>query len=278
MKVLIIGANSQIGDFLLPRLLQRGDRLSAWVRRAPIKAHPINWIHADVYQYAGAEPVDALISAGPLDALPRLLELHAPLGLKQVVAFSSMSATAKAGSAQPDERAQALALQTMEGAVFSTAKRLGLSVAILRPTMIYGCGRDRNLSRLRGVAQRARLILLPASANGLRQPVHASDLAHAAIAALDRRVQGVLELGGAHSLTYREMTERVLRTVPGPVWLQTVPDAIFSRLMAWTKALDRGQIERLNVDQCADLGPAARELGFSPRGFDPQPCDFAPPP
>ena len=75
-----------------------------------------------------------------------------------------------------------------EDSLFEYGRRGGVAVTVLRPTMLYGSGRD-SLSQLVATAHRWRLLPLPAGATGLRQPVHVGDVARAcSIAATRRRV------------------------------------------------------------------------------------------
>jgi nucleoside-diphosphate-sugar epimerase len=61
-----------------------------------------------------------------------------------------------------------------------------LVLTLLRPTLIYGCGLDQNISRLARIIRLCRCMLVAGQARGLRQPVHADDLAALAVAALAR--------------------------------------------------------------------------------------------
>ena len=58
-----------------------------------------------------------------------------------------------------------------------------LDWTILRPTMIYGSARDRNISRLLRFLH--RWPIFPLCGDALWQPVHVEDLADAVVAALD---------------------------------------------------------------------------------------------
>ena len=278
MNVLMLGASGQIGDFLLPKLLERGFAVSAISRTARAPASGLRWIKQDAY---AAPPLlhacDALVSAGPLDALPALIAgLARGAGLRRVVAFGSMSAEAKKKSPCALEREQAEHLAKLEDNVFSAAAAHGVCALILRPTLIYGCGRDLNVSRLRRLARHTRLVLLPRSAIGLRQPVHAQDLAMAALTALTTGCSGTLALAGAEALAYDEMVARVISTIPGWVGLVRMPDVWFRSVMRPFGALELGQIERLGSDQCVDLAPARLALNFSARPFAPTVQDFEP--
>src|SRR5690606_38731798 len=89
----------------------------------------------------------------------------------------------KAGSTDAAERDLARRLRAGEEGVFAAAAARGAGATLLRPTLVYGAGRDQTLSRIAALARRRRWMLLPSGATGLRQPVHVDDLAVAAIAA-----------------------------------------------------------------------------------------------
>ena len=90
-----------------------------------------------------------------------------------------------------------------------------MPLLLLRPTLIYGCGMDRNVSVLAGLAQRFGVVPLAGQAAGLRQPVHADDLARAAFDALGAvATHGrAYALPGGETLPYREMVARVCATL-----------------------------------------------------------------
>ena len=56
---------------------------------------------------------------------------------------------------------------------------------ILRPTLIYGYGRDKNISEIAQVIRRFGFFPLFGPAQGLRQPIHVEDVALACCRALD---------------------------------------------------------------------------------------------
>ena len=110
----------------------------------------------------------------PLWLVPPLLPRLA--GSRQLIVFSSTSVFTKATSKDPNERsvAEDLAAAETKIAEFCTAKNIHWT--ILRPTMIYGGGRDRNVSAIARFIERWGVFPLVYPAKGLRQPVHADDL------------------------------------------------------------------------------------------------------
>lgn len=145
-------------------------------------------------------------------------------GLRGVVACSSSSALTKRFAANDFDRALVQRLREAEQSLLDSCAALGVPCRILAPTLIYGRAgayEDRNLSRLLGMMRRLPLLPVPAR-SGLRQPIHARQLAEAALAVaarLEREGTGcalppVLVLGGDESLSYGSMLERLRQAAP----------------------------------------------------------------
>lgn len=279
-SVLVFGASSQIGFFLLPMLAGRGARVLAVSRCARAEQAGVAWLHGDLPDQPSRIPdgVASVISFGPLDALAAWLERIPDPALRRVIATSSMSAESKRNSRVPAERALARRLREAEAALASVCDGRGIAWTVLRPTLIYGAGMDRSLTPLARRALRTRVFALPPG-RGLRQPVHAQDIALAVIAALDRPESAgrVIPIGGGERLHAAQMFARVraslpLRTCPVPVPRLAV--SIARRLVPNL----RGPLSRLDEDLVADNGELERLLGVRPRGFAPDAGTWLPPP
>jgi nucleoside-diphosphate-sugar epimerase len=114
---------------------------------------------------------------------------------------------------------------------------------------------------------RTRLFARPAG-RGLRQPVHADDIAQAVLAALDRPAHRVVMLGGGERLRAQEMFARVQHSLPLatlplplPTWLLRLARHVVPRV--------RGPLTRLEVDLIADNTELETLLGIHPRPFHP---------
>ncbi|HEX8778778.1 MAG TPA: NAD-dependent epimerase/dehydratase family protein, partial [Rhodanobacter sp.] len=218
MTVLVFGGSSQIGHFLLPRLLAQGTTATALSRRAHASQPGLRWLQGRLPDALPAElphPA-AIVSFGPIGPFAQWLA-RADFGSEppRVIATSSMSAETKRDSTMPAERAVAQQLRDGEQALAAACARHGAPWTVLRPTLIYGAGLDQSLSPIARRAWRTRVFPLPAG-RGLRQPVHADDIALAVLAALDRPASAgrVLPIGGGERLTVGEMFARVRRTLP----------------------------------------------------------------
>lgn len=181
-RALVFGGSGQIGERLLTRLLSRGWQVTAWSRQPRAARSGLLWRQGDLAVPAAAgEAFEVIFSCGPLDHFARWYAEN-PVVAPRIVAFGSTSVEVKEHSIDAAERDVAQRLANAEQALFSAALARGTSATVLRPTLVYGAGRDKTLTQIAGLAQRTGAFVLPANATGLRQPVHVDDLASAALA------------------------------------------------------------------------------------------------
>lgn len=269
--VLVCGASSQIGFFLLPELVRAGVPAVALSRMPQMAIDGVTWLRGALPQAPSA--ADAAVSVccfAPLDALAAWIEAGAAAHLQRVVATSSMSAESKQASPVAAEREVSRRLREGEAAVARACGRRGIAWTILRPTLIYGAARDRSLTPLAHRAMRWRVFGLPAG-SGLRQPVHAADIAQAVVRALDGSAAGrVIPIGGGERLPASEMFARVHASLPVRALPLRVPAPLI-RCGARLLPPMRGALARLQQDLVADNDELERLLGVHPRPFRPGP-------
>ena len=281
--VLVTGASSQLGVFLLPRLQAAGCRVIALSRRAPKKAlqvtEAVSWIHPAGRIDELAAP-DSLVSCGPLELACELTGCIP--SLRRVVAFSSSSVLSKQSSSNPAEKELMAAMRDQEDRLQQLCRKRDVPLLLLRPTMIYGCGRDRNVSLLAALAERTGFIPVAGRAAGLRQPVHADDLAALAVTAMvcENPVNLVSEVGGGSTLTYRDMASRTARAVAEKSRLISMPPGLMSlavsalsRLGPW-RGLNAEMVRRQSMDMVFDDSALRKALRYDPRPFEPTSADF----
>lgn len=279
---LVFGASGQIGMPLLDRLRDDGWRVYAVSRTARAEQPGLVWMQGDLTRVDGLpQQAHAVFSCGPLDHFARWYA-DAIIDAPRVIAFGSTSIDVKRGSADAEERDLAARLHQGERTLFEAAAARGAAATILRPTLIYGAGRDRNLNRIAQVARRFGRIVLPRDAKGLRQPAHVHDLADAAFGCLDiAATHGrAYALPGGETLEYREMVARVLATLEPPVKLHEVPGGVFNIVLAAAHAagfaldFNEAAVKRMRSDLVFDANDAQRDFGYSPRGFHPTAAMF----
>ena len=153
---------------------------------------------------------------------------------------------------------------------------------MLRPTLIYGGGRDRSLSLLVAMARRYGFVLLPYQANGLRQPVHVADVAMAVEILLSEAggLSATLDLPGAEVLGFKAMVSRSLAAAMADARVLQLPSALMQLVLVWAVRLSlipegsAAFLARVGRDQVFDAGPAIARIGWKPRSFNPSAGDF----
>lgn len=275
--VLVLGATSLIGRHLMARLKDEGLDPVAFSRRPP--PGDACWIGGDLKDADLAErlPVAATVfSLSPIWLLPPALPALKARGMARLVAFSSTSRFTKTDSPVAAERAVAAALVEAERAIEVWCVANGVAWTILRPTLIYDEGHDENVSRIARLVRRFHVMPLSGAGEGLRQPVHAEDLAAGALAVAHAPAaqNRAYDLVGGETVSYRVMVDRVFeglgktpRSLPMPTWL-------FGLLMRLAKPFYPGATTamgaRMGQDLTFDSSDAARDFGWAPRDFHPR--------
>lgn len=293
---LLTGATAQVGLHLLPELRKAGFHVIALSRQAPAIAtsaatNDIQWFQPEpfrrVLQHRGQKDMapiqepEVLVSAGPIALAVEWLE-HCT-GIKQVIALSTTSIYSKADSENESERQQIAGIIQAEQQLAGLCTTRGIDLMVFRPTLIYGCGLDENISRMAAFIRRFGFLPLASPASGLRQPVHVADLADLIVRACHHAPAGqhTLAVAGGSRLSYRAMAVRVFAALGKPVRLVSLPPSLLSVVLAvasklaLVRGLNPAMIRRQNMDLIFDDSEARRLFGFQPREFAPGLADFS---
>ena len=275
--LLVIGLSGQVGDPVRERLLARGDAVVAVSRAHRADEPRLHWRHGSLEAMpAFAEAFDAILSLGPLDAFAAWYGRARPAA-PRVIALSSTGRHDKRLSPDAEERALAARLASAEAELYTATRETGAELTVLRPSLLYGRGRDRSLAPLVERARRWRLLPLPSNARGLRQPVHVDDVADAVLACLDQpfaTAGRAFDLPGGETLPFDQMLRRTLAVHAPGARLLRLPPVFFSlgsRLVAGLggSAPGPGVLARLALDQVSDPNPARLAFGYRPGRFRP---------
>jgi nucleoside-diphosphate-sugar epimerase len=260
--VLVLGATGQIGRCLLRRLESAGRQAIAVCRRPDRAIAPAaDWLAGDLTRpidLAGRKPAAVIHATGAWLLPPQLSPLR-QAGVERLVCFSSTSMLAKMASPSAKEREVARRLAAAETAVGAA----GIPWTLLRPALIYGLGLDRNVTSAARFIRRWRCFPLGGPGKGLRQPVHADDLAAAALAALDlSAAEGrSFNLGGGETLAYRQMIERIFEALGHKPRFLRLP------FLAYLPGALGAVAARMEQDLAFDGGEYWPLAGIAPRRF-----------
>lgn len=286
--VLVPGASSQIGVFALPLLISRGFEVVALSRHGKPSWYPdingVTWATVETSSASSLKSARFILSCGPLSLAGDLVLRCGEL--ERVVAFSTTSTQSKRESPNTAEREQAESIAGDEKNLVERCATVNAGLTILRPTLVYGCGMDMNISWLARWIARFGFVPLAGEARGLRQPVHAQDIARTAVAALTYSGTGMLEspLCGGSTLTYQDMVREIFRALGRKPRLIHLPPKVLAtmtavaRLLPGMRSINSEMVRRQASDLVYDDLKARSELGHMPRPFEPRIADFKPPP
>ncbi len=275
-QVGLIGATSLVGERLVSLLHSGAEQVHAFSRKPQTSASDeLIWHQFSVIDRKIINKIEDWLCTAPIWVLQDYLTLLESYGARRIVVLSSTSRFTKTRSSNRAEIDTAARLSEGEEMLTTWAISKGIEWVILRPTLIYGLGRDKNIAEIAQFIRRFGFFPLLGKANGLRQPVHVEDVAKACIAALKSPAATNLayNISGGETLSYREMVSRVFAALHRSPWLLPIPLPIFALAVACLRLLPRyrdwsvAMAERMNSDLVFDHSDAERDFGFSPRPF-----------
>jgi len=275
MTIAVAGANGFTGRFVCAELKRRKKPFFALLRpgsdTAWMKAHQIPMRFADLnhpeYLARQLHGCHALLNVASLGfgSAPSILEACRSVGVCRAVFVSTTAIFTQLNAGSKAVR------QAAEASITSS----GLDTTILRPTMIYGTPRDRNIIHL--VRWLDRWPVLPVFGNGLslQQPVHVFDVAWAVVQALDASatIGRQFNISGAAPLSYNELVCLTTQALGRRVQRFHIPAY---PMVAALQALERlgiilpikaEQVMRLNEDKVFAYSEASEAFGYSPMSF-----------
>lgn len=154
-------------------------------------------------------------------------------------------------------------------------RKSGIIYTILRPSMIYGSLKDKNMHKL--ILFLDRFPIFPVFGRGahLMQPVHTEDLADVIVAAIDNQCTEGQEynLAGPEAISYRE----IIDSITGKLGRNVLKINLNATLAYWLVRafqwipffpINDEQVLRLKEDKVFDISSAVTDLSFSPRSFE----------
>ena len=277
--IVVTGAKGVVGAPLCVELSRAGRQFIEVSRQGS----PENTIKWDLSLTAGSQSLNiehllegatCLIHCAPIWLLPSNLSLLKRAGITQIVVFSSTSVLSKRNSENKVEQQLVSQLASSENAIIQFCCNEEIDLTILRPSLIYGYGRDQNVSHIARFIRRYKFMILVGEASGLRQPVHADDLVSTALTCLNKpsRRQVAYNLAGRDILTYKQKVERIFTAISYNVRIVAIPLTLFRLALVCANKIGRfsytaEMADRMSQNLDYDYSDAARDLAFTPQGF-----------
>lgn len=271
MRVLLTGATGLLGGEILKLLLAEEHEIRCLLRPDSPNASRLHGVEIfrgnaadeeDLYRALGG--MDALLHVAGIEHSPGVLAASRRAGVERVVVVGSTSVhSAYAFRAGPKLRMEEL------------VRGSGLAWTIVRPSMIYGSERDRNVHRLLRFLDRSPVFPIFGPGTNLWQPVFHEDCARGVLEALKRpsSVHRSYDLPGAEPLAYLDMVKTAAASLgrsPRIVKLPIEPvrrSLIAAERLRLPLPIDSGQVVRLREDKAYPYDDARRDLDYAPRPF-----------
>lgn len=274
--ILLTGATGFLGEFVLQDLINKEYEVTCFVRSSSnldlIKKLGVNYVYGDLDDFnsicAALEGIDSLINIASLGFghAPNIIKACEQTGVKRTIFISTTGIYTKLNPESKDIRLEAEKL----------IMQSGLDYTIIRPTMIYGTPKDRNMSRLVRYLKRVNILPILGDGTYMQQPVYVKDLADVIVKAYENSIsiKKAYNISGEKAISYNDVVDltsealgiKVLK-VHIPMTLSYYLLKIYERLSKKPK-LKAEQVLRLNEDKDFSYEEAQIDLGYKPLGFD----------
>ncbi len=260
MKVFVTGGSSYLGEFLVSRLLSEGADVTVGVRsdaaRRRVAACGARSVALDLDNYSTPHAkADVVMHAAGIRFAVQATKLIRDVGASRMVCVSSASVAVK-------DHPLSDTLIEHEQIILAC----GAETTIVRPTMIFGGARDKNIRILYRAVK--RLAAVPRLVGGESvQPVFVDDLSAilAELAMSDsRRREAILTYGGPKPLSIGDIVSDLAahlgrRIIPVPISVSAL-----ARLATQSRLGRRSRsVHALSMLLSARVAPDPQTLGFA---------------
>jgi nucleoside-diphosphate-sugar epimerase len=277
MHVLVVGPTGFVGPAVIGRLKKKGiDRISCFLRRSShlgqIETYDIEKAFGDLADTASIcdalQGKDALISIASLKYgfCRNLIRACEIMKIKRAVFVSTTGIFTRL---EPREKNIVL---DAERSISESA----LDYTIIRPTMIYGDRRDKNMHFLIDYLKGHSYIPIFGSGRCLQQPVYVGDVASAVVESfLTRKTnRKSYNVSGRSAISYNRIIDTICDILGKKIQKIHIPYHVSLVLVAAVQIIQRnsrftvGQVRRLNEDKIFDYAMAREDFGYDPISFE----------
>ena len=282
--MLVLGARSDIGQFLLPRLSAAGWAvlvITRWPDELPAipGVAPLHPTYLENFFARKHFNVDGIISSLPISLLLNFKNALQAIPAQRLRVFfdSNNMLIHQAGRHRKQQSGATVgAGETWADIVL---QQVGRQSVIARSMLVYGGTRNKNIKRIKYISSICHVVPRITFQTGLCQPVHADDLAEwcLRLTGADISVTGTTSVttAGAEQISFAVIVQRSALTTGGKLLEisvgKTALQAIvwLAQLFMLTKYLPPLLIHRLQEDFCFANDDARKLVKFSPRNFHP---------
>jgi nucleoside-diphosphate-sugar epimerase len=276
MKIFVTGATGFTGSHVVPLLLKSGYAVRCLYRASSDRSSLVNldieWALGDVSDSqsltSAMQGTDALVNVASLGFghADSIVSAAKSAGIQRAVFISTTAIFTQLNAGSKKVRVAAeLAIETS-----------GLKYTILRPTMIYGSPRDRNMWRLIKFMRLSPIVPIFGDGKYLQQPIYVDNVAQAMVDCLsnDNTIGKSYNIAGKQPLTYNDVIDTIAKRMNKRVWKIHVPSKPVVSLLKFLERMripfpiKAEQVLRLNENKDFSYAEAQKDFGFSSLSFE----------
>jgi nucleoside-diphosphate-sugar epimerase len=280
--ILVTGATSQVGEILISKLVDSGKKVRCFTRKTS-NIERINKENVEFYvgHFDNIESiknalhgVEYIVHIGGIWHGKNILNAADQMGikLKKAIFIGSTSKFQKINSEDARELELVRKMTEAENVINESSQH----TIILRPTMLYGIDKDKNILNIIKIMNKFRLFPVIGKGIGMKQPVYVGDVADGIIKAMYREGlnKGEFNLPGAEPVQYNAMLKIIKKTLNKKVFIFHVPVWIamigfrFYKLINPKTIVNKAMIKRVNKDYIFDYKEASEAFGYNPVSFE----------
>ncbi|MHB8132576.1 MAG: SDR family oxidoreductase [Anaerolineaceae bacterium] len=275
MKVFVTGATGFTGSHTVPLLIEKGVEVKCLIRpgrdHSELDSSDIEWALGDLNDLPSLkvtmQDCDVLVNIASLGFghARNIISAAQSAGIQRAIFISTTAIFTKLNAKSKQVRLSAE----------ESIQNSGLAYTILRPTMIYGSRRDRNIWRLIQFIKKFPIIPVIGDGTNLQQPVFVEDVAQSIVKVLDKdqTIGKCYNIAGQNALSYNEMIDTIASQLHKRSRKIHIPEGITVRSLSLLEKMHipffikSEQVLRLNEDKKFNFEEALTDFQYNPRMF-----------
>lgn len=280
--ILLTGATSQVGEVIINKLKNGNEKVRCFVRKTSkiekLKGNNIEFSYGDFNDIDSIKEalngVDYLIHIGGIWHAENFLSILDKEGnkIRKAVFVGSTSRFQKIGS-EDEKELKLVERMTKAEEIINQSKQ---NTVILRPTMLYGIDKDKNILNLIKIMDKFRVFPVIGKGTGMKQPVHVEDVADAVISVMynENVNKKSYNLPGRNPIGYNDMLKEIRKNLNKPIIIVHIPISLAKFAFKIYKKVNPNTIvniamvNRVNKSFTFDFEEARKDFGYSPMSFE----------